>query len=402
MNPTIDFLLNNSNINPSHSPFALGIICGGILGVSVSLTSLISLRRLIIQGVPAGIVSYLGSAVAETFFLSLITYGSLRMIDIWIIVEPSFKLLISIFCFDTILGFLLDKRLKIVSFDNRFDLLKIFLCNVLIVFLNPISISMASALLTSVEIFEFRENNIFLLGIFFGLFFMELFIGFAFLGFNYLWMMNSKKSFRNSLYQSNKIIATFTLTFFILSTIYYHADFYVGTSFTTWSNPLIPSPSANKPHDPIYLYNYYMFYPDKRTIRKFTVPTKRKAQRRGPKHPIIKSIRNYLNPESNLKNRKITISDNYSLGSDQVKNKDSFFLSPVLKLLQEKIQVLFHLKEEKIKFFQDPKRFDFYAESPFLMDKKSKRIQIRELTTDEYKQLVKIREKHFQKIKNSF
>lgn len=409
MNQAIDSWLNNTNVNVSHSPFLFGIICGGILGTSLSVTSFISLRRLIIQGVPAGIVSYLGSALAETLFLGLITFGSLRMIDSWIILEPSLKLLITIFCYDTVIGFLLDNRLKIVSFDQKLDLLKIFLCNAIIVVSNPGSSWAASALLTSVESFEFRENTIFLVGIFFGLFFMGLLVGFSVLGLTYLWMARSTKSFRSLIYRFNKIISTLTLTLLLLSTIYYHVDVYIGTSFTTWSNPLIRSPSLKK--DTLMPFSYQLFQNDI-DATKFLLNHKKKIRQKRSKSPLIKNITKYLNKEKDQSVReKKSLDTTYLLNYEAIleaRKTKWFSRSHFYESIKEKTAALLNLKQEKVKFFQDPSFADMSVpyspetESPLLLEKPSKRIAVRQLTKDEYGQLKKIREKRIQELKKSF
>ena len=413
MNQAIDSWLNNTSFHLSHSPFLFGIICGGLLGTSINVTSLISLRRLIIQGVPAGIVSYLGSAFAESLFIALITFGSLRLIDSWVIVEPSLKLLITIFCYDTVLGFLLDNRLKIVSFDQKFDLFKIFLCNAVIIFSNPGSIWTASALLTSVETFEFRENTVFLFGIFFGIFFMGLVIGFTVLAITHLWMVRSSKSFRSLLYRFNKVISSLALTLLFISTIYYHIDVYVGTSFTTWSNPLIASPEKqeSKIIDPRFFYQPFLNDVDiERAFQLYKTKKMTKMQRPDQ----VKGLKKYFNKGKKQKQTQNLIQNEFENQNQsniphfqallEERDKRWFSRSPFFRSIKEKLTTIIPSKQEKVKFFQDPSFVDITPNtdtiiSPYLFDKTSKRIAVRQLTTDEFLKLKEIREKRFQDLK---
>lgn len=407
MNPDIDSWLNHTNLNVSHSPFLFGIICGSILSTSVSISSLISLRRLIIQGVPAGIVSYLGAALTETLFLGFIMFGSIKIIDYWVVLEPGLKLLITIFCYDTVLGFLVDNRLKIVSFDNKLDLLKIFFCNALIVFSNPGSISAASALLISVESFEFRENTIFLLGIFLGIFSMGIFIGFLVLGFTYLWMIRSTKSFRSLLYRFNKIISTITLSVLIISTIYYHNSIYLGVSFTNWLYPLVSSPSLKK--ETLNMrsskYEYHLIEDDINSV-KFLARYHFKLQDQDRKTPY-RTIKQYFQNKTEQAEKKVKAWNPVNYQKKLEKREQNWYSrSPFYRSIENKLATIFNSKQEKIKFFEDSSFVDlpwsYKMPSPLSPDRKGKRILVRQITKDEFLKLQQLRENRIQDLEKNF
>nr|WKT08320.1 hypothetical chloroplast RF1 [Mesostigma viride] len=397
----------NNFLNSSHSPFVFGLICGSLLGTSMNVGSFISLRRLIIQGIPAGVVSYLGSAISETFFLFLILFGYIGVIEKWFTLEPSLTFIITVFCADTIIGFLLDNRLKIVSLSQTTDLLKIFLCNAVIVFGNPGSTWGATSLITSIEGFQFRENSLFLFGVFLGIFVIGCGIGFLILALTNLWMIQSSKTFRSLIYRSNKIISHLALCILILSTIYYHWQVYIGLSLSTSSMPMIT----------ITKHDREPFYTDDESQMSWN-RYKNKVERKNQPHPMktlgglpIKQFGQWFkknvitsNPEDldarGLPRERTKTGDyvpNYET-MQAIRNKKWFSRSKNYLYIKEKIFSLLSINPMKVKFLEHSRRdMDLF----YLGDKKSTRITITEMSKSDYHQMLENRKQRIQNIINT-
>ncbi len=399
----------NNFLNSSHSPFVFGLIFGSALGTSMNVGSFISLRRLIIQGIPAGVVSYLGSAISETFFLFLILFGYIGVIEQWFTLEPSLTFIIAVFCADTIIGFLLDQRLKIVSLSETTDLFKIFLCNAIIVFGNPGSTSGATSLITSIEGFQFRENTLFLFGVFLGIFVIGCGIGFLILALTNLWMIQSSKPFRSLIYRSNKIISHLALSILIVSTIYYDWKVYMGLSLSTSSMPII----TLKKED---IKSFYT--DDESQVAWYRY--KNKVDRKNNPHPMKtlgglptkqfgewfrKNVIN-SNPEdldARGLPRERTKTGNYVPNFETmqaIRNKKWFSRSKNYLYIKEKIFSLLSINPTKIKFLEydhrnhrDPAEQDIY-----FGEKKSIRVTITEMSKSDYNQMLENRKQRIQNI----
>jgi hypothetical protein len=403
MSQTIFSWLNYNVSTLSHSPLLFGLFCGGVLGASLSVASFISFRRLIIQGIPAGLISFLGSAFSETLFLSFVLFGSLSVIDQWVIWEPTIRLIVAIFCYDTILSFLLDNRLKVVSFDQKVDLVKIFLCNALILFANPGSIWSASSLIISIETFEFRENVFFLFGIFIGIFLISCLIGFSILGLTHLWMLKSNKSFKSLLFRWNNIISIATLTLLFITTIYYHADVYLGTSFTTWAKPLKTSPTLEFTEDveSVRALSRYKTKIDlknqpgrMKTLGGLPLQKFEQWYRKQIKESKEEDVR-IISPRKTENGKYIPDYENMLKKRD----KKWFSRSQIYQSIKNKILSIVPSSEQNIEFYQnlsfaDPSyTLPGRVASPYLSDKPSKRIIIRELSKIESDSILKERKK---------
>nr|WKT05612.1 hypothetical chloroplast RF1 [Chlorokybus atmophyticus] len=400
MNQIIGSWQQNMILSYSHSPFILGVFCGGLLATSMTVASFISLRRLIIQGIPAGIVSYLGSAFSETLFIYFILFGSIDILHSWVVLEPSIKLVVAIFCYDTILGFFVDNRLKVVSFAQKTDLLKIFLCNAVIIFANPGSTWASSTLITSIEGFEFRENWFFLLGLFLGLFLVGCGIGFLILGLTHLWMLRSNKTFRSLVYRFNKIVSSLTLTLLLISTIYYHIDFYQGLSFTTLSAPLKASPELEFLDD-IEIIRAFSNYKHKMLVKTRSEPMKTLGGL--PVKEFGKWFRKNVTGLQDLDARglprKKTSSGKYARdykAMELVRDKKWFSRSQNYRFIRDKILSLLSIQQEKVKFYQHPSFIDPQLAtkedlSPYLSDNQSKRIIVREIKESDYNRMLQDR-----------
>jgi len=390
MSQMIFFWLSSNVLQISHSPFLFGLFCGGALGASLNVSSFISVRRLIVQGIPAGLTSFFGSAISETIFLFFILFGSLSFIDNWIIWESTIRLIVTIFCFDTVLAFLLDNRLKIVSFSEKNDLIKIFLSSALIMFSNPGSVWSTSNLVVSIETFEFRENLFFLFGLFIGIFTISSFLGLIILAITHFWIINSNKGFKSLLFKFNKIISISSLTILFITIIYYHSDVYLATSFSSWLKPLKTNPSFEFTED-VESVRALSRYKTKIDLK--NQPGRMKTLGGLPLQKFEqwyrKQIKESKESDSQLRLSRKTENGKYIPDyQNMLKTRDKkwFSRSEMYKNLKNNIFSLFQTKTENIEFYQNSSFDDpsytlpGRVTSPYLADKPSKRIVIRTLS----------------------
>jgi hypothetical protein len=397
MSQMIFFWLNSNVSQISYSPFLFGLFCGGALGGSFNVSSFISVRRLIVQGIPAGLISFLGSAISETIFLFFILFGSLNFIDNWIIWEPTIRLIVTIFCLDTILSFLLDNRLKVISFSQKTDLIKIFLSSALIMFSNPASLWSTSNLIISIETFEFRENIFFLFGLFIGIFSISSFLGLIILTITHFWIKSSNKGFKSLLFKLNNIISISSLTILFITIIYYHSDVYLASSFSSWLKPLKTSPSFEFTED-VESVRALSRYKTKIDLK--NQPGRMKTLGGLPLQKFEqwyrKQIKESKDSDSQLIPSRKTENGKYIPDyQNMLKTRDKkwFSRSEMYQNLKNKILSLFQKTSENIEFYQNSSFDDpsytlpGRVTSPYLADKPSKRIVIRTLSNAERKNI---------------
>ena len=94
--------------------FILGFFNSFFLTLPITVTHLISLRRLIIQGIPAAVFSFLGFIVGQTFFIFCVTFGIRSVLIPWLSLEP----------FNYILGFIVLLQLVYTMVEENLVELK--------------------------------------------------------------------------------------------------------------------------------------------------------------------------------------------------------------------------------------------------------------------------------------
>jgi hypothetical protein len=68
--------------------FLLGICNSFFLTLPITVTHFIAFRRLLIQGIPAGLVSFLGFILGQTLFILCVTFGIRSILIPWLSLEP--------------------------------------------------------------------------------------------------------------------------------------------------------------------------------------------------------------------------------------------------------------------------------------------------------------------------
>ncbi len=164
--------------------FFIGLTHAFFSALPVSPPLFICLRRLLIQGVPAGIASYLATAIGETFFLFFILFGFRDLIQFWYDWEPILYFLgIALTC-SILFEFSQDYRLQKISIDQTQTLIQIFGIHFVLMFLNPVVAFNSTQFPLSIETTRTwfpMATTAYLSGFFIGLFGFSCLFGFVFL-----------------------------------------------------------------------------------------------------------------------------------------------------------------------------------------------------------------------------
>ena len=157
------------------SSFLTGVFYGSFISLPFSLTGLLSLQRLFIQGRIAGFISFLGIIYSDCFFLSLILFGQVKLINFWVSIFPLIFLMgiyfYVTFFFQTILNPFSFKSIDL----NTNELIKIFLISFFLNFSN-ISLINGTEFFLDLNFISYQSNFSFI----FGILISQLFISITF------------------------------------------------------------------------------------------------------------------------------------------------------------------------------------------------------------------------------
>ena len=167
-----------------NNKFMLGFLNSFFLALPLSTSHFISARRLLVQGVPAGIASSFGTVIGQSFFFFCVLFGLRLFIIPWFSYEP-FSYLLGIFLTIKLIYEMAYNPIRKISSSQKLELIQIFLINFLLSWTEQSSIFQYFGNLTlgpEPSIFEsFASNSTshstYLIGILLGnLFFTTLFI----------------------------------------------------------------------------------------------------------------------------------------------------------------------------------------------------------------------------------
>jgi hypothetical protein len=215
----IDVSYINNNDSNAINTFFIGITHSFLLSLPFSVPLLVCLRRLLVQGIPAGLFSYLGNAVAQTFFVSMLIFGFRDFIQFWYDWEPVLYLLGVILSFRILLTFFVDSRLKALNPSNVKPFLRIFLTSFVLVLLNPVSAITPSQMVLTQEILSFTNPLVYLFGFFLGVFGGSCFFGFLCYFLRNWLLAFSLRPYGSFMRPINKAIVLISLSFIITVTV---------------------------------------------------------------------------------------------------------------------------------------------------------------------------------------
>ena len=112
-----------------NNKFLIGFLNSFFLSLPISATHLIWARRLLIQGIPAGIAAGLGNIIGQTWFLFCILLGLRLFIIPWFSLEPLNYVIGIVFILTVVYDMVHQRSIKIIKFSDKITLIKIFFIN---------------------------------------------------------------------------------------------------------------------------------------------------------------------------------------------------------------------------------------------------------------------------------
>ena len=165
----IDIAYINNNYS-SIETFLAGAVQAFSFSIPVSVPLFICLRRLLVEGIPAGVVSYLGNSLGQTFFLLMVLGGSRGVIQFWYDWEPVFYIVGVILTLKVLFTFYLESRLKRPIFMDTKTLAGFCGMQILFVAGNPVNAINLSGFITNNELLGMEGSlTLYLLGFFISL-----------------------------------------------------------------------------------------------------------------------------------------------------------------------------------------------------------------------------------------
>jgi len=179
-------ILTYSPQNEVISLLILGFLNSFICCLPFSTVHFLSIRRLFVQGVTAGIASILGMIFGQCLFITLIIFGARSILVPWFNLDPLNYLMGIGFLFIVVYDMANEKRIRPVEISEQRVLIKIFFISFLLSLMEQatigqyfgnINFSNEFSLLTLNGIGSFGGNLSYILGLFVGhLFFSGLFL----------------------------------------------------------------------------------------------------------------------------------------------------------------------------------------------------------------------------------
>ena len=155
------------------SSLITGLFYGSFISIPFSLTGLLSFQRLLLQGRVAAFTSFLGIIYSDCFFISLILFGQVNIINFWVSIFPII-FLISVYFY---LKFFFQSILNpftLGSIDLNFtQLSKIFITSFLLNFSN-LSLINATDFFLDLNFLSYQSNFSFIFGIIISQFLISL------------------------------------------------------------------------------------------------------------------------------------------------------------------------------------------------------------------------------------
>ena len=227
----------------AHSPqiglislFGLGFLNSFICCLPFSTVHFLSLRRLFVQGLTAGVASISGMIFGQCLFIALVIFGARSILIPWFNLDPLNYFLGLGLLFMVIYDMASEKRIRPVELSEQNVLIKIFLISFVLSWTEQsylgqyfanLHFSNESSLLTLNGIGSFSDHFGYILGLFFGHFFFS----FIFLGLS-LFVRKSLLTISGLPYsiwvkQINFIFLTFILGCNLSSIPYYGLDYLI-------------------------------------------------------------------------------------------------------------------------------------------------------------------------------
>ena len=176
----IDISYLNNQYSSTETFFA-GVTQAFYFAIPVSVPLLICLRRLLVEGIPAGMASYLGNSVGQTFFLFMILGGSREYIQFWYDWEPVLYIIGLLVTLKILFSFYLESRLRRPTALDPKTLFSFLILTFILVICNPVNAINLTGFVTNNTILSVDEPLLlYLLGFFLSLTGLSILFGFGF------------------------------------------------------------------------------------------------------------------------------------------------------------------------------------------------------------------------------
>jgi len=115
-----------------NNKFLIGFLNSFFLCLPLSTTHFISIRRLLVQGIPAGIVSSIGTILGYTFFIFSVLFGLRLLIIPWLAYEPFSYIFGLLFSLTILYDMIHERSIRKFNWSQKSTLIQIFLINFLL------------------------------------------------------------------------------------------------------------------------------------------------------------------------------------------------------------------------------------------------------------------------------
>lgn len=131
-NPVSQFLSFIEPRSYENNKFFIGFLNSFFLSLPISCVHFIWLRRLLIQGIPAGIASGFGTVLGQWFFTTSVVFGLRFFIIPWVALEPLTYIMGVCLIVKIIHDMAHEKSFRIIQLHEKTKLIKIFLLNLIL------------------------------------------------------------------------------------------------------------------------------------------------------------------------------------------------------------------------------------------------------------------------------
>nr|YP_009367776.1 hypothetical chloroplast RF1 [Neodangemannia microcystis]ARK14797.1 hypothetical chloroplast RF1 [Neodangemannia microcystis] len=230
------FGVTNSNQNL----FLTGLGNSFFLALPLSVSHLLVFRRLVIQGVPSGLVAASGLITSQFIFIGAILFGCRRLIIPWFATEP-FTFILGLFLILTIIYDMAHEgRIRPISFKEKPLLLKIFGLTFLLTwteqsslfqYISNLTVTNQLTILDSISALKdssyLLNHSMYLISLTIGNIIFTGLFGMLFLNLIQLFVRFSKQPYSVCVKNLNFGILTFTLALSLTSIPYYGFDYLI-------------------------------------------------------------------------------------------------------------------------------------------------------------------------------
>ena len=131
-NPALNFFTFLETPAYRHNSFVVGLLNSFFACMPISASHILSGRRLLVQGVPAGIAAGSGTILGQWWFVACVVLGIRPLVVPWLALEPFNYLLGVGLLVNVVYRITHERRIKLVRWSDKKELLQYFLTSLLL------------------------------------------------------------------------------------------------------------------------------------------------------------------------------------------------------------------------------------------------------------------------------